>query len=236
MEEDVKIPLGDNKFAYGTLRDKLGSPLIIFIHGFTGNKDEHIFFNGAKFFEKNNISSFRFNLYSEEKDARKLNDCTLSIHSKDLDSVVDYFKNKYPKIFVAGHSFGAITVLLSKKQAFGKAILWDPSPNPDEITGRAKYVKELNKYYLDEWGVASTIGKEMFEENNSMDTIELIKNFHVPIKIIAAGNGILIDSGKKYFKNANEPKAFAVIDGASHIFDEDGAEEELFEETLSFIK
>ena len=94
----------------------------------------------------------------------------------------------------------------------------------------------MNKYYLDEWGVASTIGKEMFEENNSMDTIELIKNFHVPIKIIAAGNGILIDSGKKYFKNANEPKAFAVIDGASHIFDEDGAEEELFEETLSFIK
>nr|MBI5455799.1 alpha/beta fold hydrolase [Candidatus Levybacteria bacterium] len=236
MEEDIKIPLGQGKFAYGTLRTKSISSLIIFVHGFTGHKNEHIFFNGARFFEKHNLASFRFDLYAEAKDARKLNDSTLTLHAKDLDTVVDYFKKRYAKIFVAGHSFGGITVLLSQKQAFNKAILWDPSPNPKEITGKARYLKEIDKYYLNEWGVATTIGKEMFEQNNSLNTHKLFKNFHVPIKIIAAGNGILVDSGKKYFENANKPKSFAIVNNATHCFDEDGTEEKLFQETYDWIK
>ena len=237
MEEDIKIPLGDGKFVYGTLRGPLSNPLIIFTHGFVGNKDQHIFFNGARFFQKHNISSFRFNFYSQEDNARQLNECSISTHVSDLETVVSYFREKSAKIYVVGHSFGGLMTLVSKKQNFDKAILWDPSSDTQSwLVKDAKYVEEIGLYYFVDWGISYTIGKEMYEECVKLNTNGLSFKFKKPLKIISAGNGILIDAAKKYFEQANEPKEFSIIDGAGHNFDEDGTEEKLFAETLKFIK
>jgi esterase/lipase len=231
MEEQIKIPLGNNKYAYGILQGSLKNPLIIFVHGFTGYRDEHIFFNGARFFSKNNISSFRFNLYGEEVDARKLNNTSLSINAEDLDSVVSYFKDEgVKKIIVIGHSYGALAILLSKKQEFDKVVLWEPSNNPNSITDAAAYLKEKELYYYDKWGVAFTIGKEMFEENKIIEPLKLFKLLKVPVIIILAGNGELKDYWSK------ELESSASIQGATHNFDEYGVEEKLFNETLGWIK
>ena len=42
------------------------------MHGLTGHMDEHIFYNGARFFEKKSFAAFRFNLYDDQDDAMKL--------------------------------------------------------------------------------------------------------------------------------------------------------------------
>ena len=76
----------------------------------------------------------------------------------------------------------------------------------------------------------------MYKECVELNTDRLSTNLRRPLKIIAAGNGILIDGAKRYFDQANKPKEFAVINGAGHSFNEDGAEEKLFKETLKFIK
>ena len=94
MEKQIKIPIANKKYIYGTLRGSLKNPLLVFVHGFTGYKDEHIFFNGARFFEKKGFSTFRFDLYNWNKDARKLEDCTLSLHGEDLDTVIKYLRKK----------------------------------------------------------------------------------------------------------------------------------------------
>ena len=52
MEEEIKIPLEDKKYLYGILRGHLNKPLVVFVHGFTGYKNEHQFFNAARFFER----------------------------------------------------------------------------------------------------------------------------------------------------------------------------------------
>ena len=52
MEEEIKIPLKNKKYIYGILRGSLKNSLIIFVHGFTGHKNEHQFFNGARFLKK----------------------------------------------------------------------------------------------------------------------------------------------------------------------------------------
>lgn len=236
MEKEIKIPLGDKKYVYGILRGNLSSPLIIFVHGFTGHKNEHQFFNAARFFECKGFSTYRFDLYSGEADARKLEDCTLSLHGQDLDKVVDYFRNEeVKKLFVVGHSFGGVIVLLSKEKKFDAAVLWDSSGDKD-VTVSARYVKELDKYYFTEWSYGFTIGREMYEENNKLKPSALIKDIHVPIKIIVAGSGKLIDEGKKLFESAGEPKAFAIIPNATHCFDEEGTEKNLFQETLTWLK
>lgn len=238
MEEEIKIPLENKKYIYGTLRGSLGKPLVIFVHGFTGYKNEHQFFNAARFFEKKELSTFRFDLYSWKEDARKLEDCTLSLHGQDLDVVVKYFRNKgVRKIFVVGHSFGGVSVLLSKKKNFDATVLWDSSGDKD-VKLKAKYIKEIDKYYyVGESAFKFTISREMYEENNNkLKPSQLIKDFHMPIKIIVAGAGVLIDEGKQFLQNANEPKFFAVIQGATHCFDEDGVEDRLFQETSNWFK
>src|ERR1035437_75881 len=185
MEEDLKIPLSDGKFAYGTLRGKPNGTLIIFAHGFTGDKDHHIFFNGARFFERNGISSFRFNFYGEGEGARQLNDCTLSNHVSDLDAVVSYFRNKFKNIIVVGHSFGGIIILSSIEQEFDKAVLWDPSSDTKSwLVKDGKYVKELDLYYFEDWGVSYTIGKQMYQECVDFNPDHLSSKFTKPIKII----------------------------------------------------
>ena len=236
MEENLRIPLSDGKFVYGTLRGPLNNPLIIFVHGFIGDKDEHILFNGARFFAENNISSFRFNLYGEQEDSRQLNECDISNHISDLERVISYFRKDCSEIIVVGHSFGGLITLLSRKQEFDKAVLWEPAGNPKKwLVEDAKYIKELGLYYFDDWGVAYTIGKSMYQQCIDLNTEGISSKFRKPLKIISAGNGMLKDAARKYFEQANQPKEFAIIEGAGHNFNEDGAEEKLFEETLKFI-
>lgn len=236
MEEELKIKTRNGKIIHGILRGSLASPLIIFVHGFTGHKNEHQFFNGARFFEKNGFSSFRFDLYSWKEDARKLEECTLSLHGQDLDTVIKYFRNKgVKKIFVVGHSFGGITILLSKDKDFQAVVLWDPSHNPAVVT-KSKYVKELDRYYKTyDTSYGFTLGKQMYEENKKLNPFELVASLNLPVKIINAGAGILVKGGRKYFQSAKEPKAIAVIPNATHCFDEEGTEEKLFNETLDWL-
>lgn len=236
METQIKIPIEGNKNIYGVLRGSIKSPLIIFVHGFSGYKDEHIFFNGARFFEKKGFSTFRFDLYNWNKDARKLEECTLTLHGQDLDKVVEYFRNKgVKKIFVAGHSFGGITVLLSHKKDFDAAVLWDSAGDRD-VRLNARYIKELDKYYFEEGAYGFTISKAMYEENTEkLKPTKLIQSMQMPIKVIVAGAGIMVEEGKKLFQSANEPKGFVIIPNAGHTFDEDGSEEKLFAETLNWF-
>jgi len=236
MEKQLKIPLENKKYIYGTLRGSLKNPLLVFVHGFTGYKDEHIFFNGARFFEKKGFSTFRFDLYNWNKDARKLEKCTLSLNGEDLDTVVKYFRKKGAnKIFVAGHSFGGVTVLFSKKKNFDATVLWDSSGDRD-VRLNAKYIKELDKYYFEEGAYGFTISKAMYEENNKkLKPSKLIQSMPMPIKVIVAGAGIMVEEGKKLFQNANGPKDFAIVPNATHTFDEEGTEEQLFNETLKFL-
>lgn len=128
MESNLKIATADGKVIYGRLRETSSQQLVIFVHGLGGRMDQHIYYNGARFLEKRNISSFRFNLYSWEKDARNLSECTIETHANDLDTVIGYFRKQGAnKIIVVGHSFGGPTILLSKKKDYDLVILWDPS-------------------------------------------------------------------------------------------------------------
>ena len=77
-----------------------------------------------------------------------------------------------------------------------------------------------------------TINSKIIKQDNKA----VFKEMHVPIKVIVAGAGIMINEGKKLFQNANKPKAITVIPNATHCFDEDGVEENLFQETYKWYR
>ena len=237
METNFKLKTADKHTIYGTLRSTKSKTLVIFVHGLTGHKNEHHFFNGARFFTKHNIDTFRFDLYSGEKDGRIMTDCGISTHVDDLNTVVKSFRKKYKTIFVVGHSLGGITVLAADAKPIDGIILWDASHNKDwGNMSDTIFDKHRNAYILN-WGPQYLIGKKMNDEWINFPKPSIVaKEIEKPLCVIVAGNGELVKAGKEYFKFADVEKMFSVIKGAGHTFDEDGAEEKLFEETWKFVK
>ncbi|MBI2583463.1 MAG: hypothetical protein HYW25_02250 [Candidatus Aenigmarchaeota archaeon] len=237
MEKEIRIKTGDGHVIYGTLTKAKGKSkrLIIFVHGLAGHKNEHIFFNAARFFPKRGYSTFRFDLYSWQKGARKLRNCTITLHGKDVKRIVNFFKGKgYQQIFLVGHSLGGPITLLSDTSKLNAIVLWDPTYNLKRLFSSEVY-KKIDYGVVFDWGIDIVIGKKMYREAMKFDSRKLIKNIKVPIKIGVAGKGILVEGARKYFHDANPPKDLTIIKGATHGFDEEGAEEILFKETLKWL-
>lgn len=242
MEKVVKIRTKGGFIIQGILTlasKKAVGKLVIFVHGLTGFKNEHIFYNGAAFFAKKGFDVFRFDLYPGGKGSRKLSRSTLKTHALDLNRVVKHF-GKYKKIFIVGHSLGGLTVLFADLKNISGIVLWDPSCNlKNELLGLADYCRynKALKAFIMNWGVEVVIGREMYEEwKHVPHPKDLMRGINVPVEIINAGKGVLKKAGREYFKWAKRPKKLLVINNAGHTFDEEGAEKKLLEGTLDWIR
>lgn len=234
MEKKIKIKVSKKNYIYGQLSGSFHQPLFIIVHGLPGSMDEDFCLNATRWFSKKGYATFRFNLYGAEKDSRQMMESTLETHATDIDAIVHYFrKKKFHKIFLAGHSYGGPSILLSRDQKFDGAVLWDPSykisfTKAQKGAPAIKYIKDLRGYVMN-WGVNLIIGKEMADEANTMKWDELTRNFHVPLKIIAAGDSSLVSGAKHYFKTANNPKDLTIIKNATHYFnDAEGMRENIY--------
>lgn len=236
MERELKIKTPDKKIIFGTLvtSKKRQQKLIIFIHGFTGHQNEHLFFNGAKFFKDKGIDTFRFDLYTGRKGARHFHDTNIKIHSNDLNTVIKYFLPKYKKIYLVGHSFGGTTLLFTDVSNIKALVFWDPG-----YIGKKKlefrYDKKF-KAYIEDYGIEIIVGDKFVAEMKDFpDCGELISKIKKPVKFITAGKRSSNKTKYNFYLKANEPKDFTNFREADHNFNSFEAEGRLFEETLKWI-
>lgn len=243
MEKQIKLKTKDGHTIYGTLNtsSKKSNALAVFVHGLTGHPNEHHFHGAAQQFPKKGVDVFRFALYTGEKGGRKLSECTITTHTDDLNKVLTHFRSKYKTVAVIGHSLGSPTILKSDTSKVDSIVLWDPSylakgsedrPNKKvKVNGKEKYVEEWGTEYL--MNPAMVKEWEWFNGENELD---VVANLNKPLKIIAAGKGILIKGSKEYLKVAQDPKDLTIVKGATHCFDEEGKEDILLLETLNWVK
>lgn len=243
MEKQVKLKTKDKHTVYGILNTstKKSNILAIFVHGLTGNPNEHTFHGAAQLFPKKGVDVFRFALYTWAKGGRKLSECTISTHADDLNIVLTYFRNKYKTIAVIGHSMGSPTILKSDTSKVDSIVFWDPSylAKGSEDKPSKKIRVDGKEKYIEEGGTECLINPAMVKEwewFNGENELGIVSELNKPLKIIAAGKGILIKGSKEYFKVAQEPKDLTIVKGATHCFDEEGKEDILLSETLSWIK
>ncbi len=225
MEKWLKIEVDKSHYVYGRMQGALTRPLFIIVHGLPCSIYEGFYERATQWFAGQGFASYRFNLYDWHKDARQLIDCTLRTHADDIDAVVRYFRRKgAKKVYLAGHSFGGPSILLSTGQDFDACALWDPSYDISVTKKKygypgGKYVTELDGYFMN-WGTNVVIGKNMAQEIDELPWNELTSQFHVPLKIIAAEKGVLVRGAKQYFAQANQPKQLQIMKGATHYFDD----------------
>lgn len=232
----IKTP--DKKNIYARLHGTFNKPVIIVVHGLGGSMGGALEYNSAQYFKKHDFSTLLVNLYDSRKGARKLHECTLKTHGKDIDAVVKYLKKRgVKKIFIAGHSYGAPSIMLSNHTEFKGIALWDGSNLP-EISKELlkwKYIKQLNGRLTD-GGTSELVGEAMIQESKSLETLDLIKKIKVPIKIIVAGEGPIKFKLKAVYAAANEPKSYFIVEGAEHDFSKEGAQEKVYSETAKWFK
>ncbi len=199
--------------------------------------EHHLFFNSARWFEKKGYTTFRFNLYDWQPGTRKLKECTIKTHATDIDTVLDYFKNKgVKKIHLIGHSYGGPSILTTKNRDIQNVTLWDPTALPTFKPYGAEQNRFDNSYILP-GAYEVLVSEKMFLENEKLNTPSLLEKYTVPTKILCAEKSPLTPIWTNVFKtHANKDHGFSTIKGATHCFDEDGTEEKLFQETYRWIK
>ena len=236
-EKKIKINTNDDHIIYGTLNslDEKSSTLLIFVHGITGNQNEHHYFNAVPYFTQKGIDTFRFDFYTRKPKSRQLGDSSIGSHVDDLKFVIDRYRDVYDDLILVGHSLGAIVILNSDLSDIARIVLWDPTTGFDKVEDKGGYFEpKLDKFIIN-WGMNIIIGKQMIEEWKSVDLEQLIKNITIPVKFVFAGDDTKYDIWKPYLKNIEVQNEIAVVDGATHCFNEPGTEEELFEETMEWV-
>ena len=199
--------------------------------------NEHIFFNGAKFFNQKGFDAFRFDLYSAEKGGRHFTNTSISMHGADTNLVVNYFKKQYKKIYLVGHSYGGTTLLFVDTTNVSAMVFWDASyVDSKRETNYFKYNKHIDGYIVKD-RYDYIVGNKFIDElKNFPDCGNLVSKIHIPVKFITAGGRGNPKGGKKYLAKANKPKELANIKNADHCFDRFEYEQKLLEETLNFIR
>ncbi len=240
MISELRIPTSNEKYIYGTLSTVEQSKwLIIFVHGLTSSQEEPMIAHGQPHFNAKWYSTFRFNLYGNNIDERKLVDTTIKDHITDTNIVVDHFVEQgYTNIILIGHSLGGLTILYSDLTHVSRVVLRDASIGGKELLDDVTYNQEKDYYFVDWWdGVEYLIWNTMYQEFCTPRETNLaqITQVHIPIKIISADSGWEAH-GRKYYEAANEPKAFHLVKWAHHCFQEPWAEDELYAESLEWIE
>ncbi len=239
METQWAIDTEDGHKIHGLLNttDRKNNKAVLIIHGLTGHPREYHHNCAAFDFPKHGYDVIRPWLYCGEEKARKLIDCTLGIHARDVATVTQYFANQYDALYGVGHSFGAPSLILSDTSPFKALCLWDPSIEP-ALTMKGEYIEPFHDYYLIRWEPDVLGGKAMYDEAKTLTldvTRAAAEKCTAPTRVILAGDGMYAKRGDSYDTYINAECDRKVISGADHCFNEEGVTEPLLNYTREWF-
>ena len=250
MKEEVfSVPLGDGHKVYGRINQAddyvISDKAIIFCHGLTGHMYEHLYMTARMFFPAQGYDTIRFNFYSDEPDARRITDCTVGLHAEDLKTLLSHFEKKYDSLFVVGHSYGGLAILMANAPQIKAASLWDgtfiPFAEDKDFCSPWFYNKELGEHMVAWLPLVRVVGTKFYEETQTFTTERMLqwaKNFTLPAQVLAAGDfPENMPYQEKLYESLSSPeKEFIAIEGASHGFNEGTTVFDLLENTLDWFE
>lgn len=125
------------------------TPVIILAHGFTSNKNTKGWVLLTKLLNKENIATFRIDLFAHGESEGNFEDITITEAVDDILNAIKFLKSKgYKKIGLVGSSFGGMASTMTASQTKDLFILGLKSPVSDyeEIWTKRRTPEEIKKW------------------------------------------------------------------------------------------
>ena len=232
MNKNISIKTNDNFIIEWTLdfTSTKSDKLIIFVHWLYADKDEEFYIDSSNYFTIRWFNVFRFNLYWEWNNVRRLNDVDLSVNSNDLNSVIDFLKPNYNDIYLVWHSLWASAILNIDTSIISKIVLWDPSAwlSKEEKNEDMTYNKD-KKDYIVHRGEDFSISKAMVEDWEEIyKTKNFCKKINEKMFLVFASKSTIYNNWKSCLSDFNN---YVLINNADHNFSWKLIKEELLNYT-----
>ena len=228
MQETKRFTPADGKTILVEVNSAEGNTTaVLMVHGFTGDINEHIFYNASQQWPKKGLDVWRISLYPGEAGTRTMATVTWEQNFLDIDLVLKEMAKQYEKLFLVGHSRGGTQAVYIINQKLKAKVLWDPSYLSDVVE---EAQEELHPdYYTLDWGHIILASKNYTNEGVSFSDYRNAPIEQPPILVIRAS-----DNDMGWPKALR--KKLVKIKNSDHCFNKDGNEKKLFSLTLNFFK
>ena len=243
-EAYIRIEGPDQNGIYGKHTQSASNKLIIHIHGMTHNMNYLLEVESAAFFTAQGYDHYRPSLYSIEQDSRKLSNSTLSTHTRDIQSMIDYFANDYDEIFITAHSLGGLATVILNPQNITAISLWDPAFDVTHFWTRSTFLAHMpeRKQYQLDYGNIFVISEELVDEIKlypDQKCQELAAHITTPAQMIIPQESIFLasphTSPESYANAFKGDFDLQHMDKANHTFSHAGNPDRLFNLTLDWF-
>ncbi len=213
--------------------------IVIFLHGFTGNKNEsHFSFaRQARLFDKNNIDSIRLDYYGSGDSDGEFKDMDFYDLIKQGMKIIDYVKSLgYKKIYLEGMSMGGALAIKLANPDISKLILISPAINMKQLTQNI-----FNNNLILPNGNASfgslELSRKFKDSVEQIDLFEDIIHLNIPTLIIQGTNDKAVPyENALTVQQKIENSTLVTVDSADHLYSSKQYMDILFSNILNFIK
>lgn len=237
MDQHFSIPGMNGAQIYGVFNQANSGRaprLLILSHGLTGKTTEFIHVMAVRHFNAAGYDVARISYYGGAPDQDRLFDSTIDRQAKMLNLFVDHFRPAYPKICVAGHSYGGLTLLVANPDVTA-ASFWDSTFQP-AWQNETTFVPELNAYAIN-WGQGQIVSEAVVNEAKQFATrpaTSFAQQFKAPAQINITTGQDKPGRNRRALYDAfpeSQKTELNLIEGADHQFTNGKTAEELYAHT-----
>lgn len=255
--QNIKINTKDN-FELDVVFNEVenSEKAVIFAHGMTVDKDdEGIFVRAEPKLNELGLTTVRFDFRGHGKSSgSSIKDFTISGELLDLDTIVNYLKNKgYKWIGLAGASFGGgISALYAGENpnSISKLLLANPVLNyrkcflEPTTPWTKEHFKDVFKRIDKEGSVKIgsrqfAVGRKLFEEMKNYFPCKLLQKYQKPLLIVHGDKDTKVacqDVVDCFEKLSSPNKKLKILKGSEHGFHEEPFETQVVDMIVDFFR
>ena len=247
MNERIFFPNKGQKLLAGVLNNgRPNSPVLIFVHGFGGNKEENgLFIDAENYFSQRGYNTFRFDMEGIGESQGTYRDTSLQRQVDDLEATLSHLLLLYPRnrVGVVGFSLGATASVLSSNPKIDAYALWSPAlflPQdmfPRYSTPELEEELQRNGFVLKP-GSGLEIGPQIIEDFKTTNLEQRMSSLTKPVLLVHGTSDPRLDyrntvKAATYFPDGH----LEIIPGANHSYKENPPlRNALFEKTYAWLR
>ena len=209
-------------YFYNSKRQKLagvfhnqGDKGVIVSHGFASNKENVSMY--TEFLQSKGYSTLAFDYSGHGESAGVLAETSAAKWEDDLNSAIDFMKQRCNKLALLGFSLGGMSSLLCSGRSDATVAIAPPT-NFRKLAMhfiKSGLIKEFGKF-IDFGGL--NIKQTFITESAKYDMKKIMKNTKCPVLIVHGDKDdvVPLSQSEEVINYINEPKRLAVIRGFGH--------------------